>query len=231
LFTYSFLSARLPPPALARCPSQAQRATTSEAQHSGADLARPLWHAAAAIPHGASVHRCAKLVLCRAQGALAHATEQMLARGACAPRAGAHPDRRVGPRLEAHWRAPCTAATSCFMIRPSIKVALHAENARCKSMFKVFQMLHLDVASVLCVYCKSRLGCCICCNDCTRMLQAFIPNVSVVFLDVCCKCVYLNVARVSHICCMCFIWMLYIFCNDFFQVFFRCFYKCFRFML
>jgi hypothetical protein len=29
------------------------------------------------------------------------------------------------------------------------------------------------------------------------------------FLDVCCRCVYLNVAYVSHICCKCFIWMLY----------------------
>jgi hypothetical protein len=28
------------------------------------------------------------------------------------------------------------------------------------------------------------------------------------FLDVCCKCVYLDVAYVSHLCCKCFIWML-----------------------
>jgi hypothetical protein len=51
------------------------------------------------------------------------------------------------------------------------------------------------------------------------MLQAFVSNVSVVFPDACCKCVYLNVARVSHICCMCFILMLHIFCNDFFKRF------------
>jgi hypothetical protein len=49
------------------------------------------------------------------------------------------------------------------------------------------------------------------------------------FFDVCCNCVYLNVAYVSHICCKCFIWMLCV-CNDF-QVIFAsvsdaCF-KCF----
>jgi hypothetical protein len=32
-----------------------------------------------------------------------------------------------------------------------------------------------------------------------------VPNVSPVFSDVCCKCVYLDVAYVSHICFRCFI--------------------------
>jgi hypothetical protein len=32
------------------------------------------------------------------------------------------------------------------------------------------------------------------------MLQAFVPDVSSVFLDVCCKCVYLDIAYISHIC-------------------------------
>jgi hypothetical protein len=40
----------------------------------------------------------------------------------------------------------------------------------------------------------------ICCNGCTRMLQSFVPNVLSVFSDVYCKCVYLVVAYVSHIC-------------------------------
>jgi len=40
-------------------------------------------------------------------------------------------------------------------------------------------------------------------NACTRMLQA--SHVSSVFSDICCKCVYLDVAYVSHICCKCFI--------------------------
>jgi hypothetical protein len=43
--------------------------------------------------------------------------------------------------------------------------------------------------------CKSRSSCYICCNGCTRILQASIINVSS-FSDVCCKCIYLNVAYV-----------------------------------
>jgi hypothetical protein len=43
------------------------------------------------------------------------------------------------------------------------------------------------------------------------MLQRSVTNVSSVFSDVCCKCVYLDVAYVSHICCMYFIWMLQMF--------------------
>jgi hypothetical protein len=57
--------------------------------------------------------------------------------------------------------------------------------------------------------CKSKSGCCICCNGYTRMLQMSVPNVSSVFLDISCKCVYLDVACVLHICCTCFIWMLH----------------------
>jgi hypothetical protein len=44
------------------------------------------------------------------------------------------------------------------------------------------------------------------------------------------KCVYLDVAYISHICCMCFIWMLHMFAKVF-----KCFqeknFKCFRNML
>jgi hypothetical protein len=43
-----------------------------------------------------------------------------------------------------------------------------------------------------------------------------------IFLDVCCKCVYLDVAYVSHICCKCFIWILHIFYNGF-EVFLQVF--------
>ena len=81
------------------------------------------------------------------------------------------------------------------------------ERACCKHMFRVFCRY---VASVLYRCCKSRSKCCICCNGCTLMLQTSAPNVSSVFSDVCCKCVYLDVAYVSHICCKFFIWMLHI---------------------
>ena len=43
------------------------------------------------------------------------------------------------------------------------------------------------------------------------MLQAHVPNVSSVFSNVCCKCIYLDVVYVSHICYKCFIWMLRMF--------------------
>jgi hypothetical protein len=41
--------------------------------------------------------------------------------------------------------------------------------------------------------------CFICLNGCTRMLQISIPNVSFVFSDVCCKCVYLDTAYALHL--------------------------------
>jgi hypothetical protein len=58
-------------------------------------------------------------------------------------------------------------------------------------------------------------GCCICCNGCTLMLQRSVTNVSSVFWDVCCKCVYLDIAYVSHI--VFYLDVAYV-CNDF-QVF------------
>jgi hypothetical protein len=71
-------------------------------------------------------------------------------RGARAPCPGAHTDYQAGPRLEAHRRTPCAAAAESSVIRPSSMVTLRAGNACCKSMFQVFQMFHLDVASVSC---------------------------------------------------------------------------------
>jgi hypothetical protein len=55
-----------------------------------------------------------------------------------------------------------------------------------------------------------------------RMLQASVPNVSSIFLDVCHKCGYLDVAYVSHICCKGFIWILLMFYNGF-EVFLQVF--------
>jgi hypothetical protein len=89
-------------------------------------------------------------------------------------------------------------------------------------MFQVFQMFKWYVASVSREYCKSRSGCCTCCDSCTRMLQAYVPTVSSVFsrrtlqvcLFGCCICF-------TH-CCKCFIYILHMFYNDF-QMFFMCF--------
>jgi hypothetical protein len=55
-------------------------------------------------------------------------------------------------------------------------------------MFQVLYMLQRYVISVSYGCCKSGSGCCLCCNGCTRILQTSVPNVSSVFLDVCCKC-------------------------------------------
>jgi hypothetical protein len=54
------------------------------------------------------------------------------------------------------------------------------------------------------VYCKNDKPsrCCICCNGCTRILQASIFNVLFIFSDVYCKCVYLDVTCVCF--CKCF---------------------------
>jgi len=65
----------------------------------------------------------------------------------------------------------------------------------CKCLFKMFHLFQVYVASVFLSIC------CTCFNGCTRMLQASVPNVSSAFSDVCCKCAYLDVAYVSHICC------------------------------
>ena len=109
----------------------------------------------------------------------------MLIQGTRAPRAVTHLGRRAGPHPEAQRQAPCGAATSSSMIHPSIKMTLRARNTCCKSMFQAFNMFHLDVAIISCGCCKSRSGCCICCNDYTRMLQASVPNVLAVS-DGCC---------------------------------------------
>jgi hypothetical protein len=68
----------------------------------------------------------------------------------------------------------------------------------CKHMFQVFQLFQMYISNVPC--CISRLGCCVCCNGCTRMLQASILNVLSVFQT--------YVASVLSECCICFTHML-----------------------
>jgi hypothetical protein len=110
-------------------------------------------------------------------------------------------------------------------------------------------MFQSYVASVSYRYCKTRSGCCTCCNGYARMVQVYVPNVSSVS-DVCCKCFHLDVtytcmlhAYVKHIhaCCMrmlnvfrCFVRRLQMLhldvayaCNDF-QVFLECLLQVFQ---
>jgi len=50
-----------------------------------------------------------------------------------------------------------------------------------RRMFQMLHLLHTYVASVASGCLKSRLGCCICCNGWTYMLQASVPNILYVF--------------------------------------------------
>jgi hypothetical protein len=70
-------------------------------------------------------------------------------------------------------------------------------------MFKVFQLFQMYVSIVSCGCCKSRSGCCICCNGCTRVLQASIPNVSSIF----CTCILHVFHLSSFVYCNCCISM------------------------
>jgi hypothetical protein len=66
-------------------------------------------------------------------------------------------------------------------------------------------MLQVCFPNVLAV----SFGRCICCSGYTHILQVYVPNVSPIS-DVCCKCVYLDVAVIIHICCKRFTWFQYV---------------------
>jgi hypothetical protein len=74
--------------------------------------------------------------------------------------------------------------------------------------FKCFQMFQRCVTSVSHRCCKSRSGCCICCNDDTRMLQVCVLNVSFVYQKHIISVFILGVA----------ISTLHMFCNGFSSV-------------
>jgi hypothetical protein len=81
-----------------------------------------------------------------------------------------------------------------------------------KRMFKVFRMFYRYVASVSYgVIAKldrdvadATMLILVCCKLLFPMFHLFFSNIS-------CKCIYLDVAYVSHICCKCFIWMCYVY--------------------
>jgi hypothetical protein len=112
-----------------------------------------------------------------------------------------------------------------FSSKQQIYVVL--ESACCKRLFQVFQMFLSYITGVSCGCYKRRSRCCISCNGCLHMLRVFVPNVSSIFSEVCCKFVYLDVAYVSYICLQVFyLEVAYFF--QWFQVFFWYFCKCFR---
>jgi hypothetical protein len=76
------------------------------------------------------------------------------------------------PPSSADWLEPVVPRSAFALFGRMVK------NAYCKRMF------HRYVASVSYRCCKSRSGCCICCNICTYMLQASVPNILSVFFNV-----------------------------------------------
>ena len=96
----------------------------------------------------------------------------------------------TGATISAPWASSTPVNSTCrrASILPSTRRCC-AETICCKHLFQVFVMFHRDVASVLYRCCKSRSGCCTCCN-CVS--------------SVCSKCFHLF----SDICCKCFIGML-----------------------
>jgi hypothetical protein len=119
--------------------------------------------------------------------------------GACVVSCTGRPSPNQGPVLSptelAGYRIsspdrPRPPATPCF-----------------RRFILMFQVFYLDVAKV-------NLGCCICCNDNIRMLQAYVSSVLCVS-DVYLKCfiwmlhtllwLYTYVSSVSDLCCKCFI--------------------------
>ena len=99
-------------------------------------------------------------------------------------------------------RSRCAVLRSldCHVLLKAHVASLCFEYFRCfRCMLQVFQMdvVKVDrdvayVAMVVHVYCKGLL-----------------PMFHLCFSDACCKCVYLDVAYVLHIRCMCFIWVLH----------------------
>jgi hypothetical protein len=105
----------------------------------------------------------------------------------CCPRS-----RRAASELHTSTStASSSALTSFHLSKQQVDATL--ESACYNSMFQMFQGY---VASVVYRCCKSRSGCCTCCNCYTCMFQVCSPNVSSV-LDECCIYFYLVVAKVD----------------------------------
>jgi hypothetical protein len=72
----------------------------------------------------------------------------------------------------------------------------YAESTCCNYIFQVFQVFQRYIASVSYRCCKSRSGCCICCNDYARMFQVYVLNVSSIS-NVRYKYFHMDVAKVD----------------------------------
>jgi hypothetical protein len=96
-----------------------------------------------------------------------------------------------------------------------------------QAYFRVFCIFQRYVASVSDGCCKSRSDVAYVAMIVHVYCKGLLPMFYLYFSNACCKCIYLNVAYVSHIRYMCFIWLLYMVVMVFkcFQVFFQVFQK------
>jgi hypothetical protein len=83
--------------------------------------------------------------------------------------------------------APTSSSTTMSLYSSKQQGDIALESVYYKCMFQVFQMFQRCFASVSHRCCKSRSGCCTCCNSYTCMFQVWVPNVSSIS-DVCRKC-------------------------------------------
>ena len=91
---------------------------------------------------------------------------------------------------------------------PFIQADVGLESACCKRLFHVFQMFHMYVAIVSADVAKVDRDVAYIVMVAHVRCKLLFPMFNLCFLDVFCNCVYLDVAYVSNICCMCFIRML-----------------------
>jgi hypothetical protein len=111
--------------------------------------------------------------------------------------------------------------------KPSGFTACYGYGARCRQRRPHWDTMHVASIHFKCFRCfrgmlqvfHTDVGCCICCNGCTRMLQTSVPNVSPIFFT----CI-LQLCLPGR--CICFTHMLQMFyldvayvCNSFLSVF------------
>jgi hypothetical protein len=150
---------------------------------------------------------------------------------ACSPREAVPPDccsrlhrgHHVRP-ITGGSHSPTTGGSRGLHSRPSAAILHHHDcttRSRCAVLHPpgCYVLLKAHVASVSDGCCKSRSGYCICCKVVHVCCKGLLPMFHLCFPDTCCKCVYLDVAYVSHICCMFYENVAYV-CNGF-QVFLK----------
>jgi hypothetical protein len=99
----------------------------------------------------------------------------------------------------------CICCSAIHMLQAYVSNVLSASDICCRKCFHVVSVSWVGASGpcrrrrFLCAWygcCKSRFGCCICCNGYTHILQVSTQNVSSTS-DICCKIFYLEAAYVG----------------------------------